>query len=559
MDKEPPFNPESIFYLDDWQVDPATSRIRLHRKVIKLEPRVMSVLVCLAAHSGQLVTREQLERAVWGDTIVTYDSLAAAIIKLRKAFDDDSRNPRFIETLPKKGYRLLIKATTTPQKPATTATLPAFLPRFLSGMPLSVISMAFIVILLLAIILGITFNGSPGTSGSKPTIAVLPFQNLSNDQAQEYFSDGISADLITDLSKLSGISVIARNTSFIYKNSNVDLKSIGDELKVNYVIEGSVRKLDKQVRISARLVDTANNHSLWADRFDGGIDNLFEFQDQVTSAIISALELKLSGEEHRQLGQKYSNSIAAYDEFLRGWQHLWLGSRDGVTRAITYFEKSIELDPYFARAHANLALSYLYDYMHGWSENSEQSLQKASDFASRGIALNNKIPQVHWVKGYVDVYRREYQSALAEAELAISMAPNFADGYGLLATVLNFSGQPQRAAQEMEKAMRLNPRHPSIYKLMYGEMLFNLNDYDGAISHFQQVLLINPENEEARLWLVAALAHTGQIDDAQWELDMLRMAHHPLSLERIRRISPFRKIEQRDHLINGLRMAGLQE
>ena len=565
MTNQPALSADSPFRVGDWTIDPSTCRIKRHGRELKIEPKAMAVLVCLAQNAGHVVTREQLEETAWAGMVVGYDSLASAIIKLRKAFNDNSKNPQVIETVPKKGYRLIAPVSSaqdsiTPQdasgitEPVSTKT----------GQSKSKIA-ALIIIILLSIPGLWLFTGYTPEHGdrseispaSKPAIAVLPFKNLSNDPEQEYFSDGITADLITDLSKLSGLSVIARYSVFTYKNAEIDVHEVGEELGVSYMLEGSIRKSGDQVRISASLIDTHSNYTIWADRFDGTLDNIFAFQDEVTSKIISSLEIRLTDKDRTRLAHKYSNSIEAYDLFLQGWQSLWLSSQDGVLQAREYFKKAIELDNNFARAHANLALTYIYDHMHGWSAESDQALQQAHMYADRAISIDPDLPQVHWVKGFADIFNRNYQQAARRAEKSIELDPNFADGYGLLATTLNYAGKPKQAAQEMQKAMRLYPGHPFIYKVIYGEILFNQHDYENAIENFTLALESNPEIVESRLWLAAALAHSGRRDDASWQLEQIQATGSKLSLEHIEAVIPFKDPEQRKHLIDGLYKAGL--
>jgi len=527
---------------------------------------VISVLVCLAQQHGQVVTREQLEETVWAGMIVGYDSLASTIIKLRKAFGDDSKNPQIIETVPKKGYRLIAEVSPVTGHIETAAEdiTDLIIEEEKSHLRSRLVGLALIILIVVPV-LWIWLKATDVNTviapepNDRPVIAVLPFKNLSNDLEQQYFSDGITADLITDLSKLSGLSVIARNSAFTYKNLDVDIRKIGTELGVSYVIEGSIRKAGNQVRISARLIDAASNLNIWAERFDGTLDNIFAFQDEVTSKIINSLEIRLTDKERTRLSQKYSNSIEAYDEFLRGWQNLWLSNREGSLLARDHFLKAIELDNNFARAYANLALTYVYDYLHGWTDEADDAITQAHISADRAIALDPELPQVHWVKGFAYIFTRNYKAALRSAEKSIELDPNFADGYGLLATTLNYAGKPKEAIPVMQKAMRLNPKYPYIYNVIYGEILFNAHDYDGAIENFTLALDGNPTIEESRMWLAAALAHNGQVDDAEWQLEQIRVGGTDLSLKRIESVIPLQDPEQRKHLIDGLYKAGLTQ
>lgn len=592
MSEQQNISAEAAFYVGDWRVDPTTGRISNQGVEHKIEPKAMTVLVCLARQQGQVVSRETLEAQAWAGMVVGYDSLASAIIKLRKAFGDDSKHPRFIETVPKKGYRLICDVKTelielpeveSAARPSEQAgeplTNPASKPAIAAKKNSAIINKlqhvvmirAVILLVVFAIVLVYFFKDDASTllqpsaqqpvplSADKQIIAVLPFKNLSDDVQQDYFSDGITADLITDLSKISGLSVIARNSVFIYKNTDVDIRDVKQELGVDYVVEGSVRKVDDRVRISARLIDASSSINIWADRFDGTLDNLFAFQDSVTTKIINSLEVTLTERDRTRLAQKYSNSIEAYDEFLRGWQNLWLSSREGMYRARGHFLKAIELDDQFARAYANLALTYVYDHLLGWSNDDAEALAKAHEYADKAITIDPELPQVYWVKGFADIFSRNYQQSLKHAQHAIDLDPGFADGYGLLATTLNYAGKPKEADKVMRKAMQLNPKYPAIYNVIHGEIFFNMHDYEKAIESFRHALDVNPEIEESRIWLAAAYANIGDLDEASWQLEQIRMSGGNLSLQRIESVIPFKDPEQRKLFIDSLYKAGLEK
>lgn len=327
---------ETPFFVDDWHVDPSLGRITYKQKVIKLEPKVMKVLVCLAQEMGDVITREKLESTVWAGRVVGYDSLATAIIKLRKAFDDDSKNPQFIETVPKRGYRLIASVSlthnsnnefvrkeqataknseaeseSTENNSFTSSTQQQNRPMFW----IATASFMFVMLIIAIVYIANNHNRIVAPENGKLSVAVLPFKNIGNDPQQDYFSDGMTADLITDLSRLSALSVIARNSVFTYRHENVDVRKVGEELGAQYVIEGSVRKEGNEVRISARLIDSSNGYNLWAERFDGTLNNVFALQDEVTARIVKSLKLTLTETERTQLIHKYTISVEAYDYF----------------------------------------------------------------------------------------------------------------------------------------------------------------------------------------------------------------------------------------------------
>lgn len=549
------------FCVGEWLVDPAALRLANGDQEVKIEPKVMEVLLFLAQNAGQVVSRQDIESAVWEGVIVGYDSLGSTIIKLRKAFNDDSRNPSIIETVPKKGYRLIppVKQidSSIQQKVVSDAAEPDQSNKtnpMLAGL-IAVLVFAGAIVLFF-----VENRPEPENeivAEKIPVLAVLPFKNLSNDPQQEYFSDGVASDLITDLSNIHDVSVIARNTTFVYKNIDVDVRQLHSDLNVDYVIEGSVRKVDNAVRVSARLINAANGINVWADRFDAAYDDVFALQDAITNKIVSLLEIKLSEAEKNRIAQIYTNNIEAYDNFLHGYQEFWKFSRDANQRARSYYLKAIEIDQNFARAYANLAMTHSLDYVNGWSDNPKQSLDLASKNANKALAIDDSLPQVQWAVGLVNTYGKKFDDALAAAEKAITQSPNYADGYGLLATILNYTGRPTEARKVMLKAMTLNPRHTFSYKVIFGEIHFNLHQYEDAAKYLNQALEANPAAQEARLWLAATYSYLNKPDEASWELEQIRNAGVELTAEYIDKYIPMVDPAAKNHLVQGLIKAGL--
>lgn len=561
MSKLARMSADTPIYISDWLVEPSLGRLSRGSQEVRLEPKVMQVLLRLAHEPGEVVTREQIENDVWAGRVVGYDSLATAIIKLRKAFDDNSKDPAIIETVPKRGYRLIAPVAFSDDANNTG------IKRSVTDRSLTRFGVAAIVVLVIAVTVIVTSMNDDKKndvlavrmpSGHRHSIAVLPLKNLSNDKEQDYFSDGMTADLITDLSKLPQLSVIARNSVFAYRNRDMDVRKVGEELGAKYVVEGSVRKSGERVRISVRLIDASNGYNLWAERFDGRLDDVFALQDRVAAEIVESLEVTLTESERAQLMHKYTSSVEAYDYFLKGWQYFWLLSKEGNLAARESYLKAIGLDSRFARAYANLALTYSYEYLNGWSENTDETLRIANEYASKAFEMDNTLPQVYWALGVTQVYSRDYSRALETAKKAIELNPNYADGYGLLATVLNYAGKPRQALEAITIAMRLNPRYPSIYQLMRGEMYFNSQDYENAINDFRIALDINPEAQEARLWLAAAYVYTGNTDEAGWQIDQVRVLDPELTLARFERVIPLKDPVQRKQLVDGLARAGLR-
>ena len=387
----------------------------------------------------------------------------------------------------------------------------------------------------------------------KPSIAVLPFQNLSGDPDEDYFSDGMTDDLITDLSRISGLFVIARNSVFTYKGRPADVQEVARELGVRYVLEGSVRKAGNQVRINAQLIDASTGFHLWADRFDRELEDVFALQDEVTEQIVSALEVELTETERETLAHRYTDSLEAYDLFLRGWEQYWRYTEQGRLEARALFERAIELDPKFARAYANLAMTYT-----GQAGGvSETSLERAYELARTAIALDDSLPQVHWVMTDVQMFRRQYADALKSSTRTTELDPNYADAYAQKAWLLMYVGKPNEALEVLDKAMRLNPHYPFVYFNPLGESYFTLRRYEEAIDAFQDGLRRNPTAQRQRMFLAASYAEAGRLEDAEWEAAELLTLDPDFSLAQVPQVAPYRDPEPLNRLLNALRKAGL--
>lgn len=391
----------------------------------------------------------------------------------------------------------------------------------------------------------------------EPSIAVLPFDNLSGDPGQAYFSDGITDDLTTRLAHLSGLFVIARNTAFTYKDRPVNVQEVGRQLGVRYVVEGSVQKVGDRVRINAQLIDAATGFHLWAERFDRELGDVFALQDEVTSDIVAALEVELSEAERRTLAQRYTDDLEAYDAFLQGWEQLWRGTYEANLRAREHFARATRLDPRFARAYANQALTYV-------SETGlllpEGSLDQAYDLAQTAVALDASLPQVHWVLADVHIFRGELEQALAASDKVLALEPNYADGYAQRAAILRQLGRPEEALTFIERAMRLNPRYPAMYLRELGEIHFMMRHYEDAIASLEAALERNPNLWDARLFLAASYAHADRVEDAEWQLLEVLTVNPDLTLAGVGRVGEgYANDADLDHLVEGLRKAGLTQ
>ncbi|MEE8549938.1 MAG: adenylate/guanylate cyclase domain-containing protein [Gemmatimonadota bacterium] len=365
---------------------------------------------------------------------------------------------------------------------------------------------------------------APPLSG-KPSIAVLPFTNISDDPEQEYFADGMTEDLITDLAKISGLLVIARNSTFAYKGQSTDVREVAQQLGVRYVVEGSVRKAGGRIRINAQLIDAETGTHLWAERYDREATDVFSLQDEVRERIVAALRVTLTPAEEDRLARQLTHNAEAYDYYIRGLRQESFFTKEGNLESRRLFERALELDPTFATAMGKLATAHTLAAETGWSSTPEKSQETARLLAENAVALDGDLPQAHWAVARVYSRKRLFDGdrALASLRKAIALDPNYADGHALLATVLVFVGRAEEALGHIETAMRLNPHFPFWYYYSLGTSQFMLTRYDVAVESFEKAIERNSAWRDSHLHLVAAYGHLGMIDEAEWEMEELRM------------------------------------
>jgi adenylate cyclase len=556
-----PGTPLSDFVIDDWTVQPTLLRLERDGTETRLEPRVMDLLVYLAQHPGQLVSREELERAVWAGAIVSYDALTGAIQKLRKAFNDDPRRPRIIETLSKKGYRLVAQVRPLEDDgPVTTGRAGKLIPRRQpQHQRWQVVSVAMVLLLLATaglLLLDDTATVPPLATASN-SIVVLPFDNLSQDTEQEYFADGMTDELITGLARHPELLVIARDSSFMYRDSTVAPGEIASRLSVRCLLQGSVQRAGERLRINAQLLDSDSGSLVWAESYDGSLVDVFKLQDRITGQIVGALSAHIGASPDAE-ERATTGSMEAYDNFLLGRKHFYLyHNREENRKAREFFLTAVRFDDKFAMAWAMLAWTHVFDAMNGWSDDHRHSLQQALELATHALELEQALPVAYWVRGLSWREMGEYVKALVEAEKAIELDPNYANAHVLLATLLYYAGRPEEGLEKMLRAMQINPHHPFNYTFHLGQAYFILHRYDEAIVAFRKSLDSNPASERIHVWLAAALARHGELDEAQWEADQVHTLNPDFSLQRMDEALPFNNPGDKEHFLDSLRMAGL--
>ena len=395
----------------------------------------------------------------------------------------------------------------------------------------------------------------------KPSIAVLAFTNMSGDPEQEYFSDGISEDIITDLSKLSELHVIARNSTFIYKGKPVDVKQVGRDLGVRYVLEGSVRKAGNRVRVTGQLIDATSGAHIWADRFDRDLTDIFAVQDELTQEIIAALKIKLSAAEKALIVGSGTTNVDAHDSFLRG-RELMFGpaekDRAMFDQSIAYFRRAIELDPNYAAPYAGLGMMYILDYQNHWSDTPGASYELAERMVNELIAKDDKDPFSHFVAATVALWKKDHERWAAEVDRALALNPNYALAVSSRGQVHIFTGEPAKAIPYIERAIRLDPAQ-QLYRHFLGTAYFVAGNYETAAAVFKDRIAMTPSTDLSRAFLASALGHLGRLDEARQIWRELKEINPRYSyVDHFGRL-PFKNPTDADKFTDGLRKAGLAE
>jgi len=495
---------------------------------VAIEPQVFDVLVYLIEHRDRVVTKDDLIAAVWDNRIVSESTLTSRINAARKAVGDNGRDQAVIRTIARKGFRFVGEVTTPPRQTSPRSASPEE-----STIPLHALD--------------------------RTAIAVLPFVNMSGEHEQEYFSDGISEDIITALSKLRWFYVIARNSSFVYKGRSVHLKQIGAELGVGYVVEGSVRKDGDQVRITAQLNDVATGSHIWAERYDRSLADVFAVQDEITQAVVAAIEPQLYAAENFRAQRKAPDNMDAWDLVMRALSHYWRVTRLDNTVAQALLEKAIDFDPAYGQALGLLAASHVFGAHMGW-ETMAAALPVAERAALAAIRADSEDPWAHYALAGVYLFHRRFDDSIAEYELALQLNPNFSPARGYYGVALTYCGRWEEGDRAARHALRLSPRDPfaAIYCGVAAYSQFVGANYDEAIRLSREALRQRYDFVGAHRVLTAAAGMAGLDDAARVALQELRRAQPNISLAWLASDMPFKRDADREHYLDGFRRAGLE-
>jgi TolB-like protein len=519
----------------DCQIDLERRELWRAKRAVHVEPQVFDLLVYLVQNRDRVVSKDDLIDSVWGGRIVSESTLTSRINAARTAVGDSGRTQQLIRTIPRKGLRFVGAVHTQAgddQAAHASDTPPAEISEP-SGPALSL--------------------------PDRPAIAVLPFTNMSGDPEQEYFSDGISEDIITALSKLRWFFVIARNSSFIYKGKAVHMKEIAQELGVGYVVEGSVRKSGDRVRITAQLNDVLTGSHIWAERYDRDLADVFAVQDEITESIVAAIEPQLYAAENFRARRKPPGSLDAWDLVMRALSHYWRVTRQDNVVAQALLEKAITIDPNYGQALGVLATSHTFSAHMGWADMATTA-PIAERAALAAVRADSEDPWAHHGLGYAYLFARRFDDSLAEFELALRLNPNFSLAQAFYGATLCYCGRWQEGDLAARRALRLSPRDPlsALYHGIVAYAQFIGRNYDEAIRLSQEALRQRGDFVGGHRVLTAAAAMAGQHDVAKAALQELRRVQPNISLAWLANEMPMKQDADREHYLEAFRRAGLE-
>jgi TolB-like protein len=515
------------YRFEDFVLDPDRRELVRGSAPIDTGPQVFDVLLHLVKNREHVVTKDNLIDVVWGGRIVSESTLTSHINAVRKALGDTGEEQRLIRTIPRKGYRFVSLVQEAPE-PKTAMYVEA------KGVTLAV--------------------------PDRPSIAVLPFVNLSGDPSQDYFVDGIVDDIISALCHKRWLFVIARNSSFTYKGRAVDVKQVGRELGVRYVLEGSLRGAAGRVRITGQLIEAATGATLWSERFDSAIDDVFELQDQLTASVVGALAPHLERAEIERARQKPTESLDAYDYYLRG---MWTFRKDckiAIAAAQPLFYEAIERDPEFASAHAMAAGCYSWRKLTRWLTDPENEVAEGTRLARRAVDLgqNDAVALAAGAHALAHLVG-DLDSSVALLDRALTLDPNLAFAWYLGGFLRIWRGQPGDAIEWLARAMRLNPLSPDVHRMEVGTAIAHLlaGHPEDALAWAERASQHLPDRVLPITILAAIYARGGRRNEARALVKRLHRLEQAPHIAELNEWLPFQRSQDLEVFVEALREAGL--
>jgi len=509
------------FAFGDHVFDVERRELRRSGEPVALEPQVFDLLVYLVRNRARVVSKDDLIENVWGGRIVSESTVTTRLNAARRAVGDSGATQTVIRTISRKGFRFV--AEVREREELITVAAAASQPQPTLALP------------------------------DKPSIAVLPFENMSGDPEQEYFVDGMVEEIITALSRIRWLFVLARNSSFAYKGQTVDVKQVGRELGVRYVLEGSVRKFGNRVRITGQLIDAATGAHLWADRFDGSLEDVFDLQEKVASSVAGVIEPALQAAETTRSAGRPTSDLTAYDLYLRGYA-MYLSSARQLPEALRLMEQAIARDPHYGPALAWAAFCCGRLLLDGLSDSDPAAYRiKGTDFARRALEMAGDDPVILANAAHALAhFGEDIDAMMALIDRALALNPNFARGWHVSAIFRLWAGQPDVAIKHAEASLRLSPRGrvgPSLATIGYAH--FVSRRFDEAAPKLLLAIQEDPSFSQQYRWLAACYAHMGRLDDARKVVARLRS----ITLVMMPEVWFLRSAEQRELLLSGVRQA----
>lgn len=527
------------FAFGDYLLDPGRRELTLRAQVVTVGPQVFDLLLHLIGNRDRVVSKDELLQAVWGGRIVSESTITSHINAVRKAVGDSGDEQRLVRTIARKGFRFVgdVEQVVEARQPVGP------------GVPERAASQAA------------ELRAVPLPPG-KPSITVLPFQNLSGDPEQEYFADGVVEDIIAALSRIRWLFVIARNSSFAFKGRAVDVKEVGRELGVRYVLEGSIRKSGNKVRITGQLIDATTGAHLWAERFEGPLDDIFELQDRIAESVVGAIAPQLERAEIERAKRKPTESLDAYDYYLRGTARLHSGTRDAIEAALPLFYKAIELDPDFASAYGMAAWCHLWRKVNGWMVDRPGEIAEGMRLARLAVELGRDDAVALTRAGHaLGHFTGDLDGGIALIDRAVLLNPNLAAAWFLGGFLRALNGEPVSALEHFEHAVRLSPLDPEIFRMQVGMALahFFAGHFDSAVAWAEKAAGNLPSLLVAAAVKAASHALSGRANEARQAMERLHVLDPSMRITKLKDWLPIHRSEDLARFAEGLRLAGLPE
>jgi TolB-like protein/Flp pilus assembly protein TadD len=531
------------FRFGEFEIDAARQELRQAGAPVHIEPQVFDILVYLVQHRDRIVSKDELIETIWHGRVISEAALSSRISAARRALGDNGNDQTLIRTLHKRGFRF-VGEVDEGSAPAAVAAGPSPLPQAAAHDAVKLVPSAELLPL-----------------PDKPSIAVLPFQNMSHDPEQEYFADGLTEDIITGLSRQRWFFVIARNSSFTYKGAAVDVREVAGQLGVRYVLEGSVRKAANRVRVTGQLIDASNGNHLWAEKYDRELADIFALQDDITSRVIGSVAPQILVAEAARVQRKPPQSVDAWDLVMQAVPHMWRMSTDEHARAQELLQRAIALDGSYAHAHALLGWTYVTMFNLDTRRPIGEWTDRALATGATAATLDDEEPWAHLVLGLGHARRRRPQLAFRHLTKSVELSPSFALGYAGLGYALACGGHPESGLQALEEAHRLSPRDPflAIYAPTVRYMaLFALERYEETIAVCRATTASHPHHAGAWRLMTVSLGLLGRVDEAKDALAHTLTLQPDLAVAHVENNTVYANPEDRSRFLEGLRKAGLK-